>query len=124
MQLLALNFLIYKYCGIWRPREWSSNLIARLLYNVFTFIIISAIYFLMITQCMDIIFVVDNINDFAANALMFLSIIALCCKVTVVAVRRDEIINLIQGLMKAPYKPRNEDEETIQIKFDKFIKYV
>ncbi|XP_012059522.1 PREDICTED: odorant receptor 46a, isoform A-like [Atta cephalotes] len=121
MQMLSLNFFIYTVGGIWRPVEWSSNG-AKLLYNVFTFIIISSEYFLVLTQFMDIVLIVDNIDDFATNTLMFLTIVAVCCKATVVVVRRNAIINLVQILLKAPYKPRDEDEVAIQTKFDKFIK--
>ncbi|KYN07120.1 Odorant receptor 46a, isoform A [Cyphomyrmex costatus] len=121
MQILSLNFLIYTVGGIWRPVEWSSNG-AKLLYNVFTFIIIFSEYFLMLTQFLDIIFVVNNVDDFATNTLMFLSIVAVCCKTTVIVVRRNAIINLVQLLLKAPYKPQDEDEVAIQTKFDKFIR--
>lgn len=123
MQLLTLNFLIYTYAGIWRPIEWSSNG-AKLLYSIFTSIIVCSQYFLMLTQFMDIILIVDNIDDFATNTLMFLSIVAVCCKMTVVVVRRNAIINLVQLLLKAPHKPRDEDEAVIQTKFDVFIRWI
>ncbi|XP_011869133.1 PREDICTED: uncharacterized protein LOC105562703 [Vollenhovia emeryi] len=121
MKILTLNFLISNLCGIWRPIEWSSN-VAKLLYNIFTFIVIASEYFVMLTQFMDIILIVDNINDFATNTLMFLTIVAVCCKATVVVARRNAIINLVQTLLKAPCKPRDKDETTIQTKFDKFIR--
>ncbi|XP_011869110.1 PREDICTED: putative odorant receptor 71a isoform X1 [Vollenhovia emeryi] len=121
MQIFTLNFFIYTLCGIWQPIEWSSN-VAKLLYNIFTFNVIFSEYFLVLTQFMDIVLVVDNIDDFATNTLMFLTIVAVCCKATVVVVRRNAIINLVQVLLKTPCKPRNEDEATIQTKFDKFIR--
>lgn len=123
MQILSLNFLIYTYCGIWRPSEWSSN-VAKLLYNVFTFIVISSEYFLVLSQFMDLVLVVDNIDDFATNTLLFPTIAAVCCKATIIVVRRNAIINLVQILMQAPCKPYDKNEETIQTKFDKFIRYV
>ncbi|XP_071639476.1 putative odorant receptor 71a [Temnothorax longispinosus] len=121
MQILSLSFSIYNLCGIWRPSEWSSN-VAKLLYNIFTFVIISSEYFVVLTQFMDIILIVDNIDDFATNALMFLTLVAVCCKATVVLMRRNAIINLVGLLMKAPCKPCDEDESTIQTKFDNFIR--
>jgi len=71
---------------------------------------------------MDIIFIVDNIDDFATNTLMFLTIVAVTCKATIVVVRRNAIINLVQVLLTAPCKPRDDDEVAIQTKFDKFIR--
>ncbi|CAL1679068.1 unnamed protein product [Lasius platythorax] len=121
MQKLSLNFLIYTIAGVWRPIEWSSN-VAKLLYNAFTFIVLILEYFLMLTQFMDIVLVVDNIDDFATNTLMFLTVVAVTCKATIIVVRRNSIISLVQLLLKAPYKPRDEDEMAIQTKCDKFIK--
>lgn len=121
IQMFSLNFLMYTIGGVWMPIEWSSN-IAKLLYNVFTTIVLVSLYFLMITQFMDIVLVVDNIDDFATNTLMFLTIVAVTCKATIVVVRRNAIINLVQVLLTAPCKPRDEDEMAIQMKFDKFIR--
>lgn len=108
--------------GVWRPIEWSSNC-AKLLYNVFTILIIVAMYFLMLTQFMDIVLIVDNMDDFAINSLMFMTIVGVCCKATVAVVRRNAIIDLVQMLLKDPCKPRNEAEVAIQMKFDEFIRW-
>ncbi|EZA59464.1 ObirOr5-E26 [Ooceraea biroi] len=121
MQLLSLNFLMQTIAGIWRPTEWRSSG-AKLLYNVFTIFILFLIYFLMLSQFMDSVLVVDNIDDFATNSLMFVSMIAVCCKATVIVVRRNAIINLVEVLLKEPYKPRDADEVAIQTKFDEFIR--
>ncbi|XP_072762246.1 odorant receptor 10-like [Anoplolepis gracilipes] len=121
MQLFSLNFLMYTVGGVWRPIEWSSN-IAKLVYGVFTFTILLLFYYLMLTQFMDILLVVDNIDDFATNTLMFLTIVAVTCKATIVVVRRKAIIKLVETLLTPPCKPRNEDEMAIQRKFDKFIR--
>ncbi|XP_011869115.1 PREDICTED: odorant receptor 46a, isoform A-like [Vollenhovia emeryi] len=121
IQMFSLNFLMYTIGGVWRPIEWSSNF-AKLLYNAFTFIVIVLLYFLMITQFLDIILIVDNLDDFATNTLMFLTIVAVTCKATIVVARRNAIINLVQVLLTTPCKPRDEDEVAIQTKFDKFIK--
>ncbi|KMQ84089.1 odorant receptor isoform a [Lasius niger] len=71
---------------------------------------------------MDILLVVDNIDDFATNTLMFLTIVAVTCKATIVVVRRNAIIKLVQTLLTAPCKPRDENEMAIQRKFNKFIR--
>ncbi|XP_071639477.1 odorant receptor 46a-like isoform X1 [Temnothorax longispinosus] len=121
MQILSLNFLIHTFCGIWRPIEWSSNG-AKLLYSIFTCGVLSSEYFMVLTQFMDIVLVVDNIDDFAANTLLFLSNVNASLKATFVVIRRNAIINVVGSLLKAPHKPRNEDEVAIQMKFDRFIR--
>jgi len=123
MQILSFNFLLYTVGGIWRPIEWYSNE-AKMLYSTYTIFVLSSLYFLVLTQFMDIVLIVDNVDDFTTNSLMFLTIVAVSCKATVVVVRRNAIINLVQVLLKSPYKFLDTDEMTIQRKFDKFIKYV
>lgn len=121
MQILSLNFLIYTIGGVWQPIEWSSN-VAKLLYSIFTFTILVLLYFFMLTQFMDIVFVVDNIDDFVTNSSFFVSMIAVCCKATTIVIRRSAIVNLIQVLLSKPCKPQGKDEVTIQAKFDEFIR--
>ncbi|XP_018301510.1 uncharacterized protein [Mycetomoellerius zeteki] len=121
MQMFSLNFFLYTICGIWRPIEWSSNG-ANFLYNVFTYIVLLLEYFLMLTQFLDFLFVIDNIDDFVANSIMFVSVAAVVCKATVVVTRRNAIISLVQILLKSPCKPQDEDEMAIQTKFDKFVR--
>ncbi|XP_032667638.1 odorant receptor 46a-like [Odontomachus brunneus] len=121
MQILRLNFLIYTVGGVWRPIAWSSN-VAKFLYNVFTFCTIIPLYFLMLTQFMDLVLIVDNIDDFTTNSLMFMSVVAVCCKATIAVFRREEIISLVQMLLTEPCRPQDENEVAIQMKFNKFIR--
>ncbi|XP_014485793.1 PREDICTED: uncharacterized protein LOC106750171 [Dinoponera quadriceps] len=121
MQLLSLNFLIYSVSGIWRPVEWSSSC-AKLLYNAFTIYTILSLYLFTLTQFMDILLIVDNVDDFSNNSLMFVSCITVCCKSTIIVLRRNAIIDLVEMLLRDPYKPCNEDELAIQATFDKFIR--
>ncbi|XP_032667636.1 uncharacterized protein LOC116842474 [Odontomachus brunneus] len=121
MQILRLNFLIYTVGGVWRPIAWSSNA-AKFLYNVFTFCTIIPLYFLMLTQFMDIVLIVDNMDDFTTNSLMFMTIVAVCCKATIAVFRRNGIISLVQMLLTEPCRPQDEDEVAIQMKFNKFIR--
>jgi len=121
MQILSLNFLMYSVGGIWRPIEWCSS-VAKMLYSTYTILVLSSLYFLVLTQFMDIILIVDNVDDFTTNSLMFLTIVTVCCKATLIVVRRNTIINLVQILLKSPYKFQDANEMTIQRKFDEFIR--
>ncbi|KAH0953415.1 OrE7 [Eciton burchellii] len=121
MQILSLNFLMYSFGGVWRPIEWCSSE-AKILYSTYTGLVLSSLYFLVLTQFMDIVLIVDNIDDFTSNSLMLLTIFAVCCKATLVMIRRNAIINLVQILLKCPYKFQDADEMAIQRKFDEFIR--
>jgi len=112
---------MYTIGGIWRPIEWCSKGI-KMLYSIFTASILSSLYFLMLTQFMDIVLVIDNMDDFTMNSFIFATIIAVCCKATVIVLRRNAIIKLTEILLKEPCKPRDADEVAIQRKVDEFIK--
>lgn len=82
------------------------------------------ILFLMITQFIDIILVVSSVDEFVANALLFVGIIAVVCKVIIAITRRDMIIDLVQTLLSEPFKPENKEELEIQTSFDEFIRWI
>lgn len=121
MQILTLNFFIFTIGGVWRPLEWSSSSVKFLYDSLGLFVVVSN-YFLTLTQFLDIVLVVDNMDDFITNSLLFVTVLAVCFKVTVIVRRRKAIIDLVQTLLKEPCKPRNKEEETIQKKFDQFIR--
>ncbi|XP_012524485.2 putative odorant receptor 85d [Monomorium pharaonis] len=121
MQIFSLNFLFYTIGGIWRPIEWSSKF-SMCLYGVFTFCTLYMLNFLMLTQLIDTIFIVDNIDDFATNSSLLLSVIATFCKAITITTRRSEIINLIRMLQEKPCKACNEEEINIQMKYDRLIR--
>ncbi|EFN79922.1 hypothetical protein EAI_16204 [Harpegnathos saltator] len=107
--------------GVWRPISWSSNC-AKLLYSAFTLFTVVPLYFLMLTQFMDMVLIVDNIDDFTNNSLFLVCMISVCCKATVVFLRRKAIIGLVGMLLTEPCKPRDGDELAIQARFDEFIR--
>ncbi|XP_029678930.1 uncharacterized protein LOC115245013 isoform X1 [Formica exsecta] len=121
MQILSFNFFLYTISGMWRPIEWSSKC-SKILYSLLTCLTIYLLTTLTLTQLLDIILVIDNVDDFATNSLMLLSAVSVLFKVTAVVTHRDEIINLIETLQKKPCKAYNEKESDIQMKFDRLIR--
>ncbi|XP_011695162.1 PREDICTED: odorant receptor 4-like [Wasmannia auropunctata] len=55
---------------------------------------------------------------------LFLTVLGVCCKVTNLTVRRNEIIDLTDMLLKDICVPRNDHEMDIQQRFDRSAKYV
>lgn len=122
MQLLSLNFLLYTISGMWRPIKWTSKC-SKCLYGLFTFFTIYLFNFSVLTQLMDIVLVVDNMDDFTTISLLFLSALACFCKAITVIIRRNDIINLIKTLQEEPCKPSSEEEINIQMQYDNLIRY-
>lgn len=123
MQILSFNFFLYTISGMWRPIEWSSKC-SKILYSLLTCLTTYLLTTLMLTQLLDIILVVDNVDDFTTNSLMLLSVISVLFKIAAAITRREEIVNLIEALQKKPCKAYNEEESNIQMKFDRLIRSV
>ncbi|KAL6431347.1 hypothetical protein ACFW04_007176 [Cataglyphis niger] len=121
MQILSFNFFLYTISGMWRPIEWSSKC-SKILYSLLTCLTAYLLTTLMLTQLLDIILVVDNVDDFTTNSLMLISVISVLFKIAAAITRRDEIANLIETLQKKPCKAYNEEESNIQMKFDRLIR--
>jgi len=121
MQILSFNFLLFTMSGVWRPIEWTSKC-SKYLYGVFTFFTMYLLHFsILMIRLMDIVLVVDNMDDFAATSLMFLTAVSTFCKAATAVTRRSEIINLVKILQEKSCKPGNEEEINIQTKYDALI---
>lgn len=123
MQVLPLNFFLYAASGMWRPVEWSSNG-STLLYSIYTIFMLYLMLFLLLTQFLDIILVVDNVEDFITNFLLFISVVSAFCKIITALTRRGRIVNLIEILQRPPCRVCNQEEMYIQAKFDRSIRLV
>ncbi|XP_011869939.1 PREDICTED: putative odorant receptor 85d isoform X2 [Vollenhovia emeryi] len=121
MEILFFNFLLYTISGLWRPVQWSSKR-SKLLYNVFTFLTMYLLIYVVLTHIMYIILVVKNFEDLASCSFFSASLTSLLFKAITVISRRDQIINLIQILQEEPCKARDKEEIDIEMKFDRSIR--
>lgn len=78
----------------------------------------------MLTHLLYIIFIIDNVDDFASSSPFFFSTISLLFKASAAVIYRDQIVSLIETLQEKPCKACNEDETDIQMKFDRSIRLV
>ena len=78
----------------------------------------------MLTHLLYIIFVIDNVEDFASTSPFFFSTISLMFKAVTAVIYRDRIVNTIEVLQNEPCKACNKDETDIQMKFDHTIRLV
>lgn len=123
MQILSLTFKILMICGCWVPDSWTTPY-KRLVYHVYTIFILLLIHTFMLSQLMDLILTVDNADDFTDNFYMLLAMIVSCCKMFTLLSNRNNIVMLIDILVRKPCKPVESDEIEIQQKFDKHVQWV
>ncbi|XP_036140054.1 odorant receptor Or1 [Monomorium pharaonis] len=120
MFILTFTFKILTFCGCGRMDSWPVSS-KRLVYHVYTIIIMLLIHSFMLSQLLDLIMVVDNSDDFTDNFYVLLAMIVSCCKMIALLINRSNIEKLIKTLTNKPFRPVEPDEVKIQQKFEKLI---
>ncbi|XP_066595051.1 odorant receptor 10-like [Prorops nasuta] len=121
MSILSLNIFLFTIFGVWKPAHWKSTPTIWI-YNAYTVIITLMLHFLTFTQCMDVLLLVNDIDEFTANCFMLISILGVCWKAVIVLIKRQEIIRLMDSLLEEPCKPRDDHEAAIFAQFETFIR--
>jgi len=118
MHILELTFKVLTICGCWQPESWTS-VHKRIIYRVYTFLVILLINSFVLSQFMDIILIVNNTDDFCDNFCVLLPMIIVCYKLFSLLGSHKNIIKLTNILTKKPCKPLKPNEIKIYYKFDK-----
>ncbi|KAG5326078.1 OR46A protein, partial [Acromyrmex heyeri] len=79
------------------------------------------LYTFLISQFLDIIWNVDNAEDFTENLYATMASVVSCSKMLSLLVNRKNINMLINVFIEKPYRPLEMDEMRIRYKFDRLI---
>lgn len=120
MNVLEFPFKVLTICGCWQPESWTS-IYKRIMYRMYTILIILIVNSFVLSQFVDIILIVDNTDDFCDNFCILLPMIITCFKLFSLLANRKSIIKLTNILTKEPCKPLKPKEINIHYKFDKGI---
>ncbi|XP_026828395.1 odorant receptor 46a-like isoform X2 [Ooceraea biroi] len=118
MHVLDSTFKFLTICGCWRPNSWTSSC-KSMIYRMHTIFILALVNTFTLSQLLDIIFIVDNADEFTDNFYMLLAMFVSCCKMLSMLINRKNITMLINIVMEKPCKPLEPDEMEIYHKFDK-----
>ncbi|KAI4483600.1 hypothetical protein M0804_007860 [Polistes exclamans] len=119
MQFLAtFTMTVLSICGCLIPPSWSISFFKRLVYNLYTIFVALLISSLSLSQAIAVILNGNNSNDSSDDIYIFLAEAISCFKMLSLLINRNNIVNLISSLTQEPYKPSNDVETRIQIKFD------
>lgn len=120
MRILGTIFKIITFCGCWIPDSWTSpyKYLTYHFYTIFIFLLISTF---TLSQFMDIILTVDNVDEFMDNFYMLLAMIVSCFKMLSLLMNRKNIATLTNILTKEPCAPLEPAEMEIRQKYGKII---
>lgn len=120
MRVLQFTFKLLTIVGCWRPESWSS-LCMRIVYDTYTIFMIILLYTFLVSQFLDIIWNVENAEEFTENFYATLASVVSCSKMLSLLVNRNNINALTNVLVEKPYRPLEIDEIKIRYKFDRII---
>ncbi|XP_039309016.1 odorant receptor 94a isoform X3 [Solenopsis invicta] len=120
MSVLKYTFKVLTISGCWRPDSWSS-LYKRIAYYIYTSVIILLVITFMLSQLIDVILTIGNIDDVFDNIFIVISLINVSCKLFILLINRKNILILIDILMEKACRPSESTEIKIQYKFEKYM---
>ncbi|CAL7950596.1 unnamed protein product [Xylocopa violacea] len=120
MRTLRYSCIFLSLAGCWLPPWWTSP-IKKLLYKLFTIILWLIVHLHVTAQILDIIFNVENQDDFSDNIYITPTILVGSCKMTSLLIHRKGILSLIDDLQKKPFLTETKEEARIQRRFNRII---
>ncbi|XP_043264938.1 odorant receptor 94b-like [Colletes gigas] len=117
MGILRRIVTLLTMCGCSRPTSWTSPT-KKFLYTVYTIFVFLAMHTLVITQILDLVFIVDNQDDFSDNFYVTLAMIITFVKMCSMLITKKNIVTLIDTLQREPFLPMDAEEFEIRTQYD------
>jgi hypothetical protein len=121
MPVMQFPLKILTVAGCWPPVSWSS-LYKRTIYNMYTILVTLMLLTFVLPQIMDIIFNVDNPDDFAETFYVMLATVIASCKMLSLLLNRKNIRILTDALAEKPFEPLESNEMEIRQRFEDTIR--
>lgn len=123
MCLLRWVYTFLTLCGCLPSPSWTYPY-KTFLFNVYTVIVLMLVHTLVISQILDVVFIVDNEDDFSENFYVTMPMIVTSFKLCSLLASRRNIVILINALQKEPFVPMNTEEIQIRVRFNKLAEWV
>jgi hypothetical protein len=120
MHILSFPFHIISLCGLWCPVHWTLR--KKAAYNLFTFVSVALTCFFFMSQFS--LFFLTEFNFKFMSEIMYtlLTTLTICIKQICFLIRKSNIMNITNMLLKNWCIPRNLKEISILQKNAKLIK--
>ncbi|XP_043680366.1 odorant receptor 46a-like isoform X2 [Vespula pensylvanica] len=120
MTILASTLMILSICGCWRPPSWSFSYYKRVIYNLYNICVIFLVSSLSLSQIIGIALNISS--DLSEEIYISLTIAVSCLKMLTFKFNHNDVVKLINTLAEEPYKPSDNEEIQIQLKFEKLAR--
>nr|UEN71225.1 olfactory receptor 42 [Gregopimpla kuwanae] len=121
MKALRYNFIVFECVGLWRPVRWSPGWKTKL-YDAYTWFMVFFMSSMTVSEFIDLMGSINNVEAFANNSFILLTMVSICGKALNILVKRNEVIKLENILQNDLCHPRTNEESVIQDKFDQLTR--
>ncbi|XP_076377266.1 odorant receptor Or1-like [Megalopta genalis] len=118
MPTLRCASTVLTMIGCHRPSSWRSGPV-KFLYKAYGVVVLILVQTLTLVSVLDVVFNVQNQDEFSDNLVLTLPMLITCCKFCNFLTHGNSIMLLIDTLQKKPYSPDNNDEMNIETRHDK-----
>ncbi|XP_039311113.1 uncharacterized protein LOC105201627 [Solenopsis invicta] len=122
MDILPYNFRVLWFCGAWSEKN-NNNFFVRFLSFCYRYAVVILIYEFTISEVIELVRTRDDIEDMTEGLFMALTYVALCFKYGNFLARKEEMSMLLDCFRRETCQPRNSEEKTILIKYDRKAKW-
>ncbi|XP_014486423.1 PREDICTED: odorant receptor Or2-like [Dinoponera quadriceps] len=123
MHVLEFTLSVLTVAGGWRPQSWTS-LIKHIMYNAYTILLNVAVFIFTTTQFMHLIFNAANADEITESMYVVLVGMIGNFKIITISINYKNFAIILGNLSEKPFKPMEQIETMIQIKFEKMINFL
>ncbi|XP_076285421.1 uncharacterized protein LOC143211530 [Lasioglossum baleicum] len=117
MPTLRMTFTVLTLLGCQRPATWTSRS-KKFLYKVYSTVVFIFLQVLLLMSILDMIFNVEDQDEFSDNFYALLPEITSFCKLCSFFANHESIMILFHSMQRKPYAPADAAEMMIETRFD------
>ncbi|KAF3054237.1 Odorant receptor 030 [Nylanderia fulva] len=121
MDLLPVNFFIFRFCGMWKEHK-SSNLITCFANFCYRYIIAILIYYCTIFEIIELIYKKNDIEVLIEGLFLVFTYVILCLKYQNFLVQQYELNALLDCFRTKICQPKDSIEKSILKQYDRKAK--
>nr|XP_012229841.1 PREDICTED: odorant receptor 4-like isoform X2 [Linepithema humile] len=120
MDILPINFSVFRFCGIWKERQSSSPII-RFISFCHRYTIAIVLYHFTISEIIEVIRMRNDMENLTECLFLALTYIITCLKYLNFSMRQSELRALLNCFRVKLSQPKNSAEELILKQYDRIV---
>ncbi|XP_067207860.1 uncharacterized protein [Linepithema humile] len=121
MDILPINFSVFRFCGVWKEHQ-GSNSIIRFISFCHRYIIAIVLYHFTISEIIEVIRMRNDVESLTESLFLALTYLSTCLKYQNFSMRQGELRALLNCFCVKLSQPKNSAEKLILKQYDRRAK--